>query len=511
MIAASVLAALGAFFGFANPLARVPGLILLFPAGLAYMAYRAPSVRLALKYGYWTGFAASVCSLYWTAIPVHYYGFLPWWMAAPIPALMSLYLALFPGAFTALVRFSRDRLAVWALGLFAGCLWAALEMLRGSLFTGFPWLTAAAALAPWPFAIQGAAYLGAYGLSGFLAGCASLAVFGRRGPALAGAGLVVALFAWGAVSLRTPLPEDGAFTASVIQGNVEQARKWDPAYQEQTVSEYLALSQAQADAAGPALMVWPETAMPFYLQKTSELRDRVTAFARDNGLCLVTGAPAAVQSGKGYVFFNRAFLIGTDGELKASYDKRHLVPFGEYVPFGDLFPFISKLAQGAGDFKPGTSPAPLKCGDLALGMLICYEAIFPELAQERVAAGANVLVNISNDAWFGDSPAPRQHLDLSLLRAVEQGRYLIRATNTGVSAFIDPKGRVLDHGGLFVSQGLSRTGVGRISSLTFFHRFYGILFISIFTCAIILPFASGVFPALGPRRPGRTSTINPGT
>jgi len=500
VIAPALLAVFGAFLGFANPVARVPILVLLYPAGLAYMAYRASTIRQALKYGYWTGFAACAASLYWTAIPVHYYGFLPWWMAAPIPALMSLYLALYPAAFSAALRFGRDRMPVGALGLFAACLWAALETVRGTFLTGFPWLVLPAALAPWPFAIQGAAIFGAYGLSGVFAGCASLMAFGRRIPAVAGAALLAILFAWGAYSLGEPIPVDGTLTAAVIQGNVEQARKWDPAYQEQTVDLYLELSQSQADASGPSLVVWPETAMPFYFQRKSALRDRVTDFARDNALTLVTGAPAAIKNESGYSFFNRAYLVGPDGEPGAYYDKRHLVPFGEYVPFGDIFPFITKLAQGAGDFKPGSSATPLVSGDLALGMLICYEAIFPELAQELASAGANLFVNISNDAWFGDSPAPRQHLDLSLLRAVEQERYLVRATNTGISAIIDPKGRILVHGALFTPEGLSRADVGRITALTFFHRFYGIIFAGIVSCLVIMPFVGTFFPSFRPRR-----------
>lgn len=506
MIVASLLAVIGAFFGFANPVLRIPGLILLFPAGLAFAALNASSLRQAWRYGYWTGFAAALCSLYWTAIPIHYYGYLPWWLSAPVPALMCLYLALFPALFALLARHVRDRLPMPALALFAGCLWASLEMARGWLLTGFPWLVLPAALAPWPFAIQGAAYIGAYGLSGLLAACATLAVSGRAKPSLAGLAILAGLWIGGGFAQNAPLPEDGTITAAIVQGNVEQAHKWDPAYQQETVDLYLKLSRSRVDATGADLLVWPETAMPFYFQKPDDLRRRVTEFARDNALTLVTGAPAAARDGdgKGFIFFNRAFLVGPDGKITGAYDKEHLVPFGEYVPFGQYLPFVKKLVQGAGDFRGGTSPAPLVSGDLALGMLICYEAIFPELAQKRVAAGANLLVNISNDAWFGDSPAPRQHLDLTLLRAVEQGRYIIRATNTGISAVIDPKGRILAQSGLFTAESLGRADVGLISTRTWFHRLHGFLVAGILGLTVVLPFIGPLFTSRLAKKPGVT-------
>lgn len=505
MIVASLLAVVGAFLGFANPVLRVPGLILLFPAGLAFAALNASSPRQAWRYGYWTGFAAALCSLYWTAIPIHYYGYLPWWLAAPVPALMCLYLALFPALFTLLLRYFRDRLPLFALTLFAGCLWASLDMARGWLLSGFPWLVLPAALAPWPFAIQAAAFIGAFGLSGLLAACATLAVSGRVMPTLTGIAILAGAGIGGGFAVNAPLPEDGTITAAIVQGNVEQARKWDPAYQLETVDLYLALSRSRVDATGADLLVWPETAMPFYFQKPDDLRKRVTDFARDNALALVTGAPAAARNDEddGYVFFNRAFLVGPDGGIAAEYDKEHLVPFGEYVPFGQYLPFVKKLVQGAGDFRAGTSPAPLVSGDLALGMLICYEAIFPELAQKRVAAGANLLVNISNDAWFGDSPAPRQHLDLSLLRAVEQGRYLVRATNTGISAVIDPKGRILVQGGLFKAESLGQADVGLISAQTWFHRLHGFLVAGILGLTVLLPVSGPLFRRRQSKKTGR--------
>ncbi len=160
--------------------------------------------------------------------------------------------------------------------------------------------------------------------------------------------------------------------------------------------------------------------------------------------------------------------------IEGKYDKTHLLPFGEYVPLPGILGFISRLAHGEGDFTAGEYIEPLRLDNIALGMLICYEVIFPEETQKRVAAGANLLVNISNDAWFGRTSAPAQHLNLSVLRSIEQGRCLVRATNTGISAFVDPKGRMIVGSGLFRAQALGAE-VGLTDSVTVYHRIAGFI------------------------------------
>ena len=351
--------------------------------------------------------------------------------------------------------------------------WAAMEMARGAFFTGFPWLTLSAALAPWPMAIQGAAYVGAYGLSGVLAGLAAwLAVPGLLSrPGLAALVLAAGLFFLGNQRADAPAPKDATAHVTIVQGNVDQSRKWDPDAQLEIVEKYLGLSREALRDAPTSLLVWPETSMPFFFQDGSPLAKRLAAFTAETGVPLVFGAPAYERAGDDHVLFNRAYLLTPSG-FEATYDKEHLVPFGEYVPLGQYLTFIHKLVEGVGDFRPGSVEKPLPDGRLALGALICYEAIFPELAQRRVETGANILVNISNDAWFGDSAAPRQHLDLALLRAVEQGRALIRGTNTGISAVIDPRGRVMAQGGLFTALTLPCPEVPIVSETTWFHRHY---------------------------------------
>ncbi len=248
-------------------------------------------------------------------------------------------------------------------------------------------------------------------------------------------------------------------------------------------------------------MTWPETALPFYFQDGEELAGSVIRFARRHDVPVLAGSPAYIRQGESYSLYNRVYLVTPQGTEFPRYDKVHLVPFGEYVPFGKYLPFLSKLVHGVGDFRPGRDAAPLRYRDLALGVLVCYEAIFPELAQERVEAGANVLINVSNDAWFGRSSAPMQHLGLAALRAVEQGRFLIRATNTGISAVIDPKGRILARSGLFTTERLGYGETVLLTGLTPFNRLHGPIH---WACGVIAAVLWTVAVLSGPRRrPGK--------
>lgn len=273
------------------------------------------------------------------------------------------------------------------------------------------------------------------------------------------------------------IPPSIPLTIALIQGNVPQDIKWVPSFQAGTVDKYLGLSRMALAAlsggggggesglnggGGPDLVVWPETSMPFYFQLGGELPERLREFARERGVWLLFGGPARQReetpdagqehSGSSGTLRNRAFLLDPWGMPAGHYDKRHLVPFGEYIPpFLDL-PLFEPLLQGVGGFSPGEENPPLvvrnRRGErVRLGMLICYEAIFPEIARAHVAAGADALLNISNDGWYGKSSAPAQHLYLSVMRAVEQRRWLARGTNTGLTAFADPAGRLWTLGG----------------------------------------------------------------
>lgn len=506
MTIASILAVLGAWFGFANPFYRLPLLIVLLPAGLTMAAVRSKGAGQAAKIGFWIGTLAALGNLYWAALPVHDYGDVSWPLALPMPVLLAMALGAYDAAFAAVVRFAHPRLSPWLFGPMAGLAYAAMDMARGTFFTGFPWLVLPAALSPWPATIQGAAFLGVYGLSGLLV--CLVAWIAVRGPlsrqGLTAIALGGVLLIGGNLRLAAPVVHDGTVHATIVQGNVDQGIKWNPTIQDGTEEKYLSLTRKALKDAPTNLVVWPETAMPFYFQDPGVLSSRLKAFVDDTGVPLLFGAPAYTRLANGRpVLFNRAYLLRPHGKV-ASYDKEHLVPFGEYVPLGDLLSFIHKMVAGVGDFRPGSDQAPLRQGRLALGVLICYEAIFPELAQQRVEAGANLLVNISNDAWFGRSSAPRQHLDLAVLRAVEQERAIIRATNTGISAAIDPRGRIMAQGGLFTALTLPCPETPLVSETTWFHRHYAlvtwsipVLFAALFIWCLAAPVRRNTAPSRG--------------
>jgi len=215
------------------------------------------------------------------------------------------------------------------------------------------------------------------------------------------------------------------------------------------VEKYLALA-SQAIDHDPDLIVMPETALPFYFFYEKELTDMVRRRARETGVFYLAGAPFFQQDMERAHFYNSAFLINPDGEVMGRYDKTHLVPFGEYVPFGEFLPFIEKLVAGVGDFSPGKADHVIYMNGCGLGVQICYEIIFPDICRRMVKNGADIVINITNDAWYGRTGAPYQHFSMTVFRAVENRRSLVRSANTGISGFIDPAGRIRESTGLFV-------------------------------------------------------------
>jgi apolipoprotein N-acyltransferase len=483
--AIAFVAVCGAWFGHPNPMLHLPPAVLLFPVGLCYLATRASRARQAFTLGWITGSLAFAACLYWVALPVHNFGLVPWILAAPCPMLLAMVLGLFTGLFTLGLHLTEGRLP-WPLqALYAGALWGALELFRGWLFTGFPWLALASAFSFWPSWIQATSLIGSLGLGAFMVIAAWLAArfLAPDGPhalsLILGAALLALPPVHGAYVLSRPLSPVDSVTAGVVQGNIDQAVKWDQAFVENTIQQYSSLTAelvAKHKETPLSLVVWPETAMPFFMQEDRAETRQVRRLVRDLRTPLLNGAPAYIKHAdkKGHNLYNRAFFFDGSGRPAGHYDKEHLVPFGEYVPFAEYFPFVDKLVHGIGDFRKGSNDAPLHDGRLALGVLICYEAIFPELAQERVAQGANLLVNISNDAWYGRSSAAAQHLSLALLRAVEQQRSLVRATNTGISALSTARGEIIANIGLFETSAVAAP-VGLHSEKSMYHHLYNVI------------------------------------
>lgn len=449
------IAGISLFLGMANPVCQVPLLALLFPAALYLNGLTARTGFTAFRNAMLTGIAGYTACIYWVAVPLEEQAGLPLWLAAPAPLLLASYLALYAGLFSLAIHSVQRRISPAGLPVFAGLLWGGLEFLRGTLFTGFPWAILSASLVPWPWLLQPVAILGAYGFASvlvFIVCQLTQAVYSHRlrtvWPAVA---TIFICTLTSSLLWQAPIPTTGPVRAAMVQGNIDQGQKWVPAYQNGTVQRYVTMTQGALDKAAVDLIVWPETSMPFYLQEKKEYLSLVRDMVVRSGAPLLVGTPAYNKGteGRQWDTLNRAYLLTPDGLMQRWYDKEHLVPFGEYLPMGQYLPFLQVFFEGTGEFQTSSATRPISFRNLALGVLICYETIFPELAQQRVADGANLLVNISNDAWFGRTAAPEQHLQLAALRALEQGRYLIRATNTGISAVVDPKGRLLKRSALF--------------------------------------------------------------
>jgi apolipoprotein N-acyltransferase len=261
----------------------------------------------------------------------------------------------------------------------------------------------------------------------------------------AGAALLLAS-AHGGWRLKDPVRGEEVKVA-VVQGNIDQSLKWEPGLQRESFNTYKRLTM-EAARSRPDLVVWPETALPFYLRQETEYRQELQSLSRQIGSWLLVGSPDYAEDG-GVRYYNSAFLLSPKQGSWEKYDKVHLVPFGEYVPLRNLLFFVDKLVAGMGDFAAGEEAKVFSLPVGRFGVMICFEAIFPELARNYRVRGANFLVNITNDAWFGRTAAPYQHLAMAVARAVENGFYLVRAANTGISAVITPEGRIIRASPLF--------------------------------------------------------------
>ncbi len=481
------VAAVGSWVGFTNPLFHFPLAALALPMCLAWIGFRAVSWRNAFAFGWLAGLLAGIGSLYWVVIPVQTYGGLPWFIALPCPFLLAALMATYYGVFSVTMYFAGQRLDGILLCLLAGLTWSSLEILTGTLLSGFPWMNLSSAFVAWPQVIQAASLVGGYGLSGILAmiSVAALLYSTYQSALWLAVGTLSGLCLFGLHRMKNFTETNPKITVSIVQGNIDQGAKWAPQYQMATVQKYTRLTLEAIERARPELVVWPETAMPFYFEDNTPLAKAVKSLAQTTRTPIITGSPAyriTDMKTRSFILFNRAWLVDDTGRTLQYYDKEHLVPFGEYMPFEEWVPF-EKLVQAAGNFLPGQDNKPIAVNGVALGMQICYEGIFPELAQQQVERGATVFINISNDAWFGKTSAPRQHLFLTTLRAVEQGRWIVRSTNTGISAFINPLGEITAVSNQFQAESLSSTIKPRTQT-TFFHRHYALIKQTIFACTI---------------------------
>jgi apolipoprotein N-acyltransferase len=429
------------------------------------------SLRRVFWWAYLQGFAANVVSLYWIPIPLHDFADVPMQYAIfPMLALAAIVgintaLAIWAGEFVA----RRTRIpSVLTIPI----AWTAVEWFRTYVPASFPWNLLGYTAYRNLELIQFAEFTGVYGVSAlivFFNAVVYVVIFRRGAYRLQAVSLsvltammigLVAFGTWRINNLKNA-PSSGSFKVAMVQGNIPQSLKWDPKFLPQSYGVY---QDETVDAAkrGADLIVWPEAAAAFLFQPDDQYpamlasdaayRANLLTTARNLGKPILFGAPALAQIDGRLGFYNRAYLVSANGqgEVDAYYDKIELVPFGEYVPARAILGFfVNKVVNGMGDLIPGKEQTLFDFKGAKLGILICYESIFPDLTRREVNEGADVLVNITNDAWYGESSAPFQVLAMASMRSVETKVPMVRVANTGFSALIEPSGLITSRTPLF--------------------------------------------------------------
>lgn len=423
-------------------------------------AGRVPGQRplRALSLGFAAGLVYFVGTTYWTSSVLATFGGLPLALAILAMLLLAAYLALFPALGAVVTARMVNRAGLLGL-FFAVPAWVATEFLRGLLFGGFPWVPLGNSQVTVLPVAQLASVLGVYGVSALVALVnASLAVAlvgagrARRNALVAAAVPVFAVGVWGAWRIADGrlLREGTPIRVGLIQGNIEQSDKWDPGQARRIFTTYLALTR-DAVGRGAEYVIWPESATPFSFEADPVGQLALRELAREVRVPILFGSDQMVP-GDPPRHYNAAFLLDAHGRTAAVYRKIHLVPFGEFVPFAEWLSFFPPLVQtlaGFAPFTPGDAIVMLPVGDRLSSTAICYEVVYPSLVRKAVLAGSQLLTTITNDAWYGRSSAPFQHFELAAMRAIEHGRYLARAANTGISGVVDPYGRVVQRSSIF--------------------------------------------------------------
>ncbi len=440
----------GFLFAFAFPDYSIGWLIFFALLPLFTALARSKSWLEAFLLGWISQTIAWLLMVPWVVRVMSHYGGLPLTTGILVFIAMSAVLGLYGAAFGVLVfriapgnQFHR-----WLLVPLA---WAAIEYARTYVLTGFPWNLIAAAIADYIPLLQFDRVAGPYALGALMlipAATISWIVMARpRGMRLVAvvAPVVILLFIWwstGIVASKLiPRPRVGpTYTAALLQPNISQEMRWSATSLAEIFQRMMDMTDT-AIRAGSSVVIWPESTVPISYASTNFYRDAIESVSRRSAVDIILGSVAEDATNANRIW-NAAFLV-SGGTTIGHYDKIRLVPFGEYVPLRKMLFFAHKLVHAVGNFEFGTKDTPL-VGLLRYGPAICYEIVFPEIPRTQVVNGADVLVTITNDAWYDGTSAPRQHLNQARLRAVETDRYLLRAATTGISAFVDPTGRVVE-------------------------------------------------------------------
>ncbi len=416
---------------------------------------RAPGVSTGrgFRLGLIAGFVHYAGTVYWTGATVQTFGGLPLPVAVFVTGLLVLYMATYVALASAASAIFIRRFGLVGLAL-SPATWVAAEYTRGYLFGGFPWIPLGNTMVTLLPIVQLASVVGVWGLSAFVAvinaGFATTALSTGRTRAVAFGGtlaLIAATSVWGGQRMAANrLTQGEPIRIGLIQANIAQVDKWNPARADMIVDRYLQLTR-QAAANGADFLLWPESSTPFYFQDDPG-GDLIRSMVRQLGRPLLLGSDE-VERGSPNRYYNSAYMLDTAGTTAAVYRKIHLVPFGEYVPFQRALFFVGPLVEAVSAFTAGERVTLLPVREHMVSTAICYEVAYPSQAREAVRQGSELLTTITNDAWYGESSAAYQHFEMAAMRAVEQGRYMVRAANTGVSGIIDPYGRVLIRTNLF--------------------------------------------------------------
>jgi apolipoprotein N-acyltransferase len=420
------------------------------------VSLRGASPRQGLLRGLLCGFIHYAGTVYWTGATVSTFGGLPVFVGVLVAGLLALYMAAYIAVFGAVtaILIRRFRFAGWWL---APAVWVSMEYLRGFLIGGFPWIPLGNTMVTFLPIAQLASVVGVYGLSifvgllnvGFAIGAVTMGRM-RMIAASTSIGLILIVSIWGGMRLSSNALTNGMpIAVGLIQGNIAQNDKWNPARAGMIVDRYVQLSQ-QAVQKGAQFLIWPESSTPFYFEDDIG-GGLVRGLVRTLGVPLLLGSDEMDPGDPGQrpKNYNSAFMLDTAGATAAVYRKMHLVPFGEYVPFQRMLFFVGPLVEAVSAFSAGTRVTMLPVEGHMVSTAICYEVTYPSLQREAVRQGSEMLTTITNDAWYGNSSAAYQHFEMATMRAIEQGRYLVRAANTGISGIVDPYGRVLIRTKLF--------------------------------------------------------------
>lgn len=445
------------------PINAAPVVFLLIPFFMLSVKH-APSPKEAFRRGWFMGFGLGLAGLNWIGTAFTLQTEVPQWLAPIAILALAAFIGLYKGLAFYLAK-KLERRGIMRVMVFTFA-FVALEWMQGHLFTGFPWLILGSIWANWTIMLQGAALVGLYGLSIFTVFIAGslLLFFEKTDSRITHATPLIAmsfLLLWSGFGLwrvnTVDITVHSGINLRLVQANIHQQAKWHPRMVDINFNRYLDMSRSNSTigkATGVDVIIWPETAVTEPLDRRDSLRRYRMSRILDRGSYILSGSPRIAYGEDGIKYYNSLFAIDSKGNIPAVYDKSHLVPFGEYVPLEGIMSAlgITQLVGGSG-FSSGNGPKTMHLPGLpAFSPLICYEAIFPDRALNREDR-PQWLLNVTNDAWFGRSAGPHQHLALTRMRAVEEGLPLVRVAGTGISGVIDPLGRDV------ATIGLQRQGI----------------------------------------------------